>query len=130
MQRNRFIHATGLAVAGLVATAGLASAQLTEADVGLNPTFEQTGPITVTSTGGFFAARAFVTSGSDFSGGTLTYGGSGSPQTLSFVPADTAWEFQTPLDPSFSDLQTAFPTGGYTFNLTGGTMGPATVSLN
>jgi hypothetical protein len=129
MQRKQFVHAIGLAVAGLIATVGLARAQVTEADVGINPTFEQTGPTTVTSTGGFFSGRAFVASASDFSGGTLTYGGSGSPQTLSYVPADVAWEYGLG-DASFSDLQTAFPNGGYEFDLTGGTMGPATVSLN
>ena len=51
MQRKQFVHAIGLAVAGLVAGAGAAHAQLTQADVGVNPTFEQTGPTTVTSTG-------------------------------------------------------------------------------
>ncbi len=129
MQRKQFVHTIGLAVAGLIATVGLARAQVTEADVGVNPTFKQTDPTTVTSTGGFFSARAFVTSAGDFSGGTLTYGGSGSPQTLSYVPADVAWEYGLG-DASFPDLQTAFPNGGYEFDLTGGTMGPATVSLN
>ncbi len=92
MEGKQFIRAIGLAVAGCV-TVGGANAQVTEADVGVNPTFEQTGPTTVTSTGGFFSGRAFVTSASDFAGGTLSYGGSGSPQTLSYVPADVAWEF-------------------------------------
>lgn len=125
---RRVIHAIGLAVAGLVAGAGVARAQVTEADVGVNKTFEQTlGG--VDSTGGFFSGRAFVNSASDFAGGTLTYGGSGSPQTLSYVPADGAWEYAIG-HASFSDLQTAFPTGGYRFDLTGGAMGPATVALN
>jgi hypothetical protein len=49
MQMNRgLIHAIGLAVAGLVAGAGAAQAQLVKADVGVNPTFEQTDPTTVT----------------------------------------------------------------------------------
>lgn len=74
------------------------------------------------STGGFFSGRAFVNSSTDFTRGTLTYGGSGSPQTLSFVPADGAWEFSIG-DASFSDLQTQFPTGGYQFDLTGGRSG-------
>jgi hypothetical protein len=87
------IPVLGLAVAGLVAAAGAAQAQVTDADVGLNPTNEQTGPTTVTPTGGFFSARAFVNSAGDFTGGTLTYGGAGSPQTLGFVPSDVAWEF-------------------------------------
>jgi hypothetical protein len=44
MQMNRgLIHAIGLAVAGLVAGADMAQAQVTDADVGVNPTFEQTG---------------------------------------------------------------------------------------
>jgi hypothetical protein len=125
---RRFIHIVGLAVAGLVGGAGVAQAQLVSADVGVNPTFEQTGG-GVTSTGGFFSGRAFVTSGTDFSGGTLTYGGSGSPQTLSYVPADVAWEYGIG-DSSFTDLQTAFPTGPYQFDLTGGTIGATAITVN
>jgi hypothetical protein len=127
---RRSVYSLGLAAAGLVAAAGVTQAQVTSADVGVNPTFEQTGATTVSSTGGFFSARAFVNSSNDFTGGTLTYGGSGSPQTLGFVPADTAWEFASPQDPSFPDLQTQFPTGGYRFNLTGGAFGPAAVTIN
>jgi len=128
--KHKFIYIVGLALAGVVAGAGMAQAQVTNADVGVNPTFEQTGATTVSSTGGFFSARAFVNSSTDFTGGTLTYGGSGSPQTLGFVPVDTAWEYGSPQDPSFSDLQTQFPTGAYTFNLTGGAFGPASVTIN
>jgi hypothetical protein len=106
--KRKFIHIVGLALTGVVAVAGTAQAQVTDADVGVNPTFEQTGATTVSSTGGFFSARAFVNSGSDFAGGTLTYGGSGSPQTLSFVPADTAWEFQSAQDPSFRICKPSF----------------------
>jgi hypothetical protein len=95
MQNRGLIHAIGLAVAGLIAGAGAAQAQFVKADVGIDPTFAQTDPTTVSPTGGFFSARAFVNSESDFSRGTLTYGGSGSPKTLSFVPGDIAWEFQT-----------------------------------
>jgi hypothetical protein len=129
MQGKQFIRAIGLAVAGFVAAAGGAHAQVTEADVGINPTFEQTGPTTVVSTGGFFSSRAFLTNQSDFDGGTLSYGGPGSPQTLSYVPADVALEFGDS-NSSFPALQMAYPTGGYQFDLTGGTMGPTTVSLN
>jgi hypothetical protein len=129
MQEKQFICAIGLAVSGVVAALGSANAQVTVADVGVNPTFEQTGPTTVTSTGGFFSGRAFVTSPSDFAGGTLSYGGLGSPQTLSYVPADVAWEFGDS-NGVFSNLQTAYPTGAYVFDLTGGTMGPVTFSFN
>jgi PEP-CTERM motif len=129
MQEKQFIRAIGLAVAGFVAALGGANAQVTVADVGVNPTFEQTGPTTVTSTGGFFSGRAFVTNASDFAGGTLSYGGPGSPQNLSYIPADVAWEFGDS-NGTFSNLQTADPTGGYVFDLTGGTMGPAFFSFN
>ena len=102
---------------------------MTEADIGVNPTFEQTDATTVNSTGGFFSARAFVTDESDFAGGTLTYAGPGSPQTLIFVPADVAWEFGNS-NSTFSDLQTAYPNVGYQFDLMGGTMGSLSINDN
>jgi hypothetical protein len=60
----------------------------------------------------------------------LTYGGSGSPQTLSFVPDDIAWEFETPRNPSLPDLKSLYPTGDYTFDLTGGADGPSSAIIN
>ena len=129
MQRKQFVHAIGLAVAGLVAGAGAAHAQLTQADVGVNPTFEQTGPTTVTSTGGFFSGRAFFTNTTDFDAGTLTYGGPGSPAALtpgSPPPSLTLGGS----NPSFVGLQSDFPNGDYTFDLTGGTMGPTEFVIN
>jgi PEP-CTERM motif len=122
-------YIAGLAIAGLVVVAGSAQAQLMEADIGVNPTFEQTDATTVNSTGGFFSARAFVTNESDFDGGTLTYAGPGSPQTLSYNPADVAWEFGDS-NGVFSDLQAAYPNVAYQFDLTGGTMGPLSVTVN
>jgi PEP-CTERM motif len=123
MQMNRgLIHAIWLAVAGLVAAGGAAHAQLLTADVGLNPTFEQTGS-GVAPTGGFFSGRAFFTNTTDFDAGTLTYGGPGSPAVLtpgSSPPSLTL----TGVNSTFSGLQSDFPTGDYTFGLTGGTMGP------
>jgi hypothetical protein len=59
----------------------------------------------------------------------VSYGGPGSPQTLSYVPADVALEFGDS-NSSFPNLQMAYPTGGYVFDLTGGTLGPATFSFN
>jgi hypothetical protein len=58
-------------VAGLVAGAGVAQAQLTSADVGVNPTFVQSGPSTVAPAGGFFSARAFFTNPNDFEAGPV-----------------------------------------------------------
>ena len=129
MQGKQFVHAIGLAVAGLVAGAGAAHAQLTQADVGVNPTFEQTDPTTVTSMGGFFSGRAFFTNTTDFDAGTLTYGGPGSPAALtpgSPPPSLTLGGS----NPSFVGLQSDFPNGDYTFDLTGGTMGPTEFVIN
>jgi hypothetical protein len=74
--------AIGLAAASLLAAAGTAQAQLSGADVGVNPTYERTGPgpADVTSTGGFFSARVFFMNPGDYTGGTVTFpvGGSGS----------------------------------------------------
>jgi hypothetical protein len=88
MQGKQFVHAIGLAVAGLAAGAAVAQAQLTSADVVVNPTFVQSGPSTVAPAGGFFSARAFFTNPNDFEAGQLFYGGPGSPAdlTLGFSP--------------------------------------------
>ena len=125
----RITNWIGVAVAGLVAAAGVAQAQLVNADVGINPTYEQTGPTTVTSTGGFFSARAHVTSSGDYTAGTLTYGGAGSPAALSYITDDVAWELSdSNLD--FPTLQSLYPTGDYTFDLTGGSQGPTSFTIN
>jgi hypothetical protein len=119
----------GVAVAGLVAAAGVAQAQIKNADVGINPIFEQIDATTILSEGGFFSARAFVTSSGDYTGGTLSYGGPGSPATLVYNSGDVAWEFGAGSG-SFPFLQTQYPTGNYTFGLTGGTDGPTTFTID
>jgi hypothetical protein len=124
MQGKQFVHAVGLAVAGLVAGAGVAHAQLTQADVGVNPTFEQTDPTTVTSTGGFFSARAFFTNPTDFGASSqLFYPGPGSPAALTLGSSPPSLTLSGS-NSSFSGLQGDFPSGGYVFDLEGGTMGP------
>jgi len=50
---SRTYSCNWLAVAALVTAGGVAHAQLTEADIGVNPTFEQTDATTVNSTGRF-----------------------------------------------------------------------------
>jgi hypothetical protein len=119
----------GVAVAGLVAAAGVAQAQIKNADVGINPTYQQTGPNAIISTGGFFSARAFVTASGDYTGGTLTYGGMGSPATLVYNSGDVAWEFGDS-NGDFATLQGLYPTGNYTFDLTGGAFGPTSFAIN
>jgi hypothetical protein len=48
---------------------------------------------------------------------------------LSYNPADVAWEFGDS-NSVFSDLQTAYPNVGYQFDLTGGTMGAFSITVN
>jgi hypothetical protein len=131
---HRLINTIGLAAAGLVAVAGVAQAQVTSADVGINPTFEQTSG-GVTSTGGFFSARAFFTSSTDFSTGTLTYSGSGSPQTLVNQGYPTPELGFGDQNMSFTTLQMLYPsgpspTGDYTFDLSGGLQPETTFTIN
>jgi hypothetical protein len=125
---KRGVLFAGLALSCLATAGGVAHAGVISADVGLNPIFDQVGPTTVNPEGGFFSGRAFVSSSGDYDGGTLSYGGPGSPQSLSFSSADVAWAYGSPKVFPFSDLQDQFPTGPYTFNLTGAD-GPTPVSI-
>jgi PEP-CTERM motif len=112
MSRSTF--ALSLAVGLGLSSAALA--QVTEVDIGINPTYTQTGPSTVTSTGGFFSARAFLTSASDFDGGTLSLPGSGPPQPL--TPSSGPILVYSATDADLAALNAAFPPGAYTFSLT------------
>jgi hypothetical protein len=103
----------GLTAAG---AAGSAQAGLTNVDIGINPTYAQTGPGTVTPTGGFFAARAFMASPNDFDGGSLTYPGAGSPAPLTPQPGSLLG--YSVGSASLASLNAAFPFGTYTFNVT------------
>jgi hypothetical protein len=123
MQMSRgLINAIGLAVAGLVTVGGVAHAQLMAADVGVNPTNRQTSS-GVTSTGGFFSGRAFFTNTTDFDAGTLTYGGPGSPGTLTAGSSPPSLTLSG-ANSTLAGLHSDFPDGDYAFDLTGGTMGP------
>lgn len=123
------IPVLALAACGLVAAGGVAPAGVLNADVGVNPTYEQTDGTHVVSTGGFFSARAQVSAATDYTGGTLTYGGSGSPESFVYVPADGSWEAGGGAA-SLPALLTAFPPGPYAFDLTGGTDGPTTFTID
>ena len=116
MSRSKVL--AGAAVVALLSagTAWRAEAAITEIDIGINPTFTQTGPTSVMATGGFFSARAFLDSSSDFKGGTLTWPGAMSPQPLALQP-DPVFPLlgYSVGDLSLADLNTQFPFGTYTF---------------
>jgi hypothetical protein len=103
-------------IAFIMGAAGGASAAVNEIDIGVNPTFQQTGATTVLTTGGFFSARAFLDSAGDFDGGTVTYPGAGSPLVL--TPASGATLAFGDSAANFADLNAAYPFGTYSFNVT------------
>jgi hypothetical protein len=118
-----------LAGAGiLVAGAAPASAQLTDVGIFKNLTHEQTDGTTVTATGGFFNAIGDFTSAGDFGAATLSYPGPGSPENL---PLTSPTNFGIgPGFPTQAAMDAAYPFGTYSFSFTGGTMGPASESVN
>lgn len=114
------IVAFSLSVLGVFFAVNEADAQLTSADVGLNPTNTQTGDNTITPTGAFFSARAFFTNSGDYTTGALTYPGVGSPQTLidqGYTP-DLEIGYSDESN-SLSALQALYPAGNYVFDVTG-----------
>jgi PEP-CTERM motif len=115
MSRSK-VFARAAVVALLSAgTAWRAEAAITEIDIGINPTFTQTGTTSVMATGGFFSARAFLKSSSDFAGGTLTLPDS-SMQKLTLEPDPVFPVLGYSVgDDSLDHLNTLFPFGTYTF---------------
>lgn len=115
--RNLSVLALGaLSVACILGAPSGANAAVNEIDIGLNPTFQQTGATTVVATGGFFSARAFLDSASDFDGGTLAYPGAGSPVAL--TPGDGATLAFGDSAATMAALNAAYPFGTYSFHLT------------
>jgi hypothetical protein len=116
MRSLRILALGALSVACIAGAPGGANAAAHEIDIGLNPTFQQTGATTVVATGGFFSARAFLDSASDFDGGTLTFPGAGSPAAL--TPGDGATLAFGDSAATMAALNAAYPFGTYAFHLT------------
>ncbi len=92
-----------------------AGAALTEIDIGKSYEYQQTGPLTTSLFGTFFAARADMGIG-DFDGGTLVYPGPSSPRSLTLDPGGALLFFQTPYIP-LATLNSEYGFGDYTFNV-------------
>ncbi len=102
-----------------------AKADITSFDIGFNLENNQTGPSTVSPYGTFFSVYAYIPAAGDYTTGTLTYPGPGSPQTLS--PGDFAGPnvfYQTPYLADQAALDAAYPIGTYTGQASGGTGTP------
>ena len=99
-----------------------AKADITSFDIGFNIENNQTGPSTVSPYGTFFSVYAYIPATGDYTSGTLTYPGSGSPQALS--PGSFAGPnvfYQTPYLANQAALDAAYPFGTYTIQASGGT---------
>jgi MYXO-CTERM domain-containing protein len=120
----RMMHWLGAALGGavtllLVGTVP-AKADLTSVGLDFNIENNQTGPDTVALVGTFFSVYGFMPAAGDYTSGTLTYPGPGSPQALSpgtFNGPDVS--YQTPFLPDLPSLQAAYPTGTYTIQAFG-----------
>jgi len=109
-----------LVAAPVLFAARTATAQLVNVDLSRTAEYTQTDPSTVSLDGYFFSSRAFMTTPSDFDGGTLTYPGAGSPGTYSVVadPSQPYLNYQTGYYPDLASLNADYPTGAYTISAT------------
>ncbi len=125
---HRFIPASAGVFFASVVTVGSAYAQLQSVDVGLNPTFNQTAA-GVTSTGGFFSARAFFSNAGDYTTGSLVL--SGGP-TLPL--ADQGYSVPElgygDSNGSFDALKASYLAPSYEFMLSGGMQGDADITMD
>jgi hypothetical protein len=111
-----------LAVCAAVACSGMAieaaRAQLTGDTIFKEAEYTQSGG-GLSLDGYFFSSRLFMTSPTDFDGGSLTYPGPGSPASYSYVSSNPSYLiYQTPYYASSADLDAAFPAGVYTSTAT------------
>lgn len=108
-----------------------AKADLTSFDLGWNLENNQTGPSTVTPYGTFFSAYAYMPVAGDYTSGTLTYPGPGSPQALS--PGSFGGPnvfYQTPYLADQTALDAAYPFGTYTVQAFGPGAPSSVVGIN
>jgi PEP-CTERM motif len=118
-------QALGLAAIGVLGLAGAASAQVTEDDVGLNDSFEQTSDSVANESGAFFAAHISFTNIGDYAGGTLELPSTDTRTLVSFGSLGYQYEDTAT---TLTTLQMTYGTGIYTFKLTGSGQPDATVA--
>lgn len=120
-----------LAVTTLAAvTTSPAHAQISFVDMFRTGQATQTGDgNSLNLTGYYFTLDLTSTNPGDFSATTATYPGPGSPVTLP-ATSSTVFHYQTGYYPTQAAMDADFPTGTYTFNTSGGTVGAATTNFN
>jgi hypothetical protein len=107
-----------------------AQGQVTDYSLFWSDIFSQTSGTTVSPSGAFFSARAFLSSSTYYDGGALAYPGPGSPQSLSPDPAAGYLIYQTGLYATQAEMDADFPAGTYTIQATDSTNtnAPQTIS--
>jgi len=122
------IFVLGAAAFDFSLLASSAKADVLNVDLGFNPTYVQTSPTTVTSTGGFTSFRAFLSTAGQFNTGTLSGPAGFTTTTLTPDASGTVLAGGSSYA-STAALAAANPTGTYTFNL-GNTSTAATFSTS
>jgi hypothetical protein len=121
---DRFCQAFGLPVAasigiGLASVPTMAVADTISGFINDNTSYSQTnnsGP--TTPFGYFFVMGAFFSTAGDFTSGSATYPGPGSPQPLA-SSSPTQLQYETGYYPSLAVLHTNYPFGTYTITASG-----------
>jgi hypothetical protein len=103
----------GVVLGSVLASAAPAMAQqLTDVDIFKNLGNEQTGASTVSPVGAFFDIGGDFLPAGAFDTASVTYPGPGSPLSLP-ITSPTAFGYGSPLFPTQSAMDTAFPFGSY-----------------
>ena len=129
-----FIRLAGLSAAGLLGLIGVASAQVHDADVGINQGYQQTSDSTADLLQADFSARAFYNGATDYTApGTLTIPG-GSTRSLNdqgYGTPELGYQ-ETFINgaSSLTDAQAVYQTGSYDFDLPAGDKPEAKYSIN
>jgi hypothetical protein len=129
-----FFQVAGLVAAGLVGLVSAASAQVHDADVGINQSYQQTSDSSADLQQADFSARAFYFGATDYTApGTLTIPG---PDTRPLIDQgystpELGYQ-QTFINgaTSLTDAQAIYQTGAYAFDLPAGAQPQASFSIN
>ena len=129
----RLALASGLALT-IVSAAKPAAANSVDPITGYiydNKSYDQTSNSAPTTPAGyFFSIGLFFTNAGDYTTGSATYPGSGSPQSLPAPAGSTQFNYDSAFYPTMAALHAAYPFGHYAITASGGTAGTATAYIN
>lgn len=130
---QRLVVSSGLALT-IVSAAKPAAATPVDPITGYiydNISYDQTSNSAPTTPAGyFFSIGLYFNTAGDYTAGTATYPGSGSPQTLPAPAGSTQFNYDSALYPTMAALHVAYPFGKYVITGSGGSVGAATAYIN